>query len=546
MNSPLNDRRTRNHSQRLVDIQRIKTTLRDNRLLWIGPTVVFTVLGFLHILTKDNEWKASQTLIVRDEAIGEISFGSQGPLGRFDSMDALKRFLETVMQVSKNREVLQAALTQVGPSAKQAKKRKNPFPSEKDIESFQKDVSVAAPKGTEFGASEVIYLSVVADDPDRAVLLATAMCDELEHRLRAIRNEYASSIIAELQEKEVLAKVDLDQATVQLSKLESAFGEDLGEMRTLAEGRGGDSTLQRQLNQIKAEIRQAESQQDAHQELLEQLQTFSNNSEAILATPNRLLQSQPSLRRLKDGLVDAQLLTARLRGGLTEAHPRVQSAIQNERNVEKQLLDEVENSIIGLKAEINLGQRLLNSLNSKLANLEQRLDMLASQRATYVNLAAEVNQKREQVRQASAALAKSRGRQEAAKSSSLITRVDEPTTGSKPQGPGRSILLLGSSVAGLAVGLSLVYLLAPWQEARRGRRKTDRVGRRASDRVQAIAADRRESTETSATKQDAASEDPFNDRIPPLPPETPTVVLEFGDDANATIPASGTPTTPVR
>ena len=244
------------------------------------------------------------------------------------------------------------------------------------------------------------------------------------------------------------------------------------------------------------------------------LQQFNNDPDAILATPNRLLETQPGLRRLKDGLVDAQLRTARLRGGLTEAHPRVQSALQNERNVEQQLLDEVENAIIAIRAEIALSKRLTASLTAKQDNVEERLDVLASQRTRYVNLAEEVNQRREQVRLAAASLAEARGRQEASKTSSLITRVDEPVTGAKPEGPGRIMLLLGSAVAGLAVGLSLVYLLAPWQEAR-GRRKTDRVGRRATDQgaAEAVTPNRR--------KGDVP--------IPPMEPDTPTIVLEFGD-----------------
>lgn len=502
------DRRSNASSKQLLDLPKIKATIMRNKLLWVAPTLVFTILGLLHVLTKKSTWKASQTLIVRDEAIGEMGFGNSGPLGRFESNDSLKRFLETVLQVSKNRQVLRAALEQVGP----VKGKRKDFPQESHIESLRDDVSVSAPKGTEFGTSEVIYLSVSAHDPDRAVKLTAAMCDELDNRMRAIRNEYAQSIMTELEEKRALAENDLDIATQELSDLEREIGQDLGEMRTLAEGNGGDSNLQAQRNQIKGEMRQAESQQDALRELLSLLQKYSNDSDAILATPNRLLESQPALRRLKEGLLDAQLRTARLRGGLTESHPRVQSALQNERNVEAQLLGEVKNAVFAINAEISLSDRLMQSLQQKLENIQGRLDVLASQRAPYVNLTAEVNQRREQVRLASAALAEARGRQEASKTSSLITRVDAPVTGSNPEGPGRLTLLFGSALAGLAIGLSLVYLLAPWQEAQRGRRNTDQQGRRQSDRSPA---------------------EPSNDRIPPMPPVTPSVTLEFGSGVDS-------------
>ncbi len=473
------DRRTSNH-QKLLDVPKIINTLMKNKLLWIAPTVAFTLLGFIHALTKSSDWEAVQTLMVRDEAVAEMGFSnSSGPLGRFESNDSLKRFLETVLQVAKNREVARAALEQVGPVKG---KRKN-YPTDRQVESLMDDVEVSAPKGSEFGTSEVIYLSVTADDPQRAVKLTSAVVGELENRMRTIRETYAGSIIGELQQKKDLAQEDLEEATERLSKLEGSIGQDLGEMRTLAEpGAGGEGNLRTQLNQLKAEMRQIENQQSTQDELLSLLKTFQNDSKVILATPNRLLESQPALRRLKDGLVDAQLRTARLRGGLTEEHPRIQASLQNEKSIETQLFREVENAMGGIGSDRKLSIALANGLQKKLENVRQRLDTLAGQRAPYVNLVSEVNQCLEQVRVARVSLAEARGRQEASMTSSLITRLDEPVTGSSPKGPGRFVILLGSSLAGLLLGLSLVYLLAPWQERARGRRKSDsNRGRRQAD-----------------------------------------------------------------
>lgn len=515
MSSPA-ERRSSSSTKKLLDLPKIQATILQNKLLWIVPTILFTLLGIGHILTKKSEWKASQTLLVRDEAIGEMGFGSSQPLGRFESNDSLKRFLETVLQVSQNRSVVRAALEQVGP---ESGKRKD-FPQEKHIEALIEDVQVSAPKGVEFGTSEVIYLSVSSADPQRAVALTKAMCDELDNRMRDIRNEYARSIITELQEKKSLAERDLQKVTQQLSKLEGKVGQDLGELRTLAEGTSGESNLRLYLNQIKAELRQSETQQDSLKELLSLLEEFRNDPDAILGTPNRLLESQPALRRLKDGLVDAQLRTARLRGGLTESHPRIQSALQNEKNVEGQLLNEVKNAVFAIKADLSLSNRQVDSLQTKLEEIGNRLATLASQRAPYVNLTSEVNQRREQVRQASVSLAEARGRQEASKTSSLITQVDAPVTGTKPQGPGRATLLLGSASAGLALGLSLVYLLAPWQESQRRRRRTD---------AQAAAA------RTAGSVNGRRASD---SSTPPVSTAPPAVTLEFGQPATASTQSS--------
>lgn len=469
-------------TQRLIDFGKIASTLQKNRLLWLAPTILSTVFGTFYALTKSDKWVASQALIVRDEAVGEMGLSTGTPLGRFDSNDSLKRSLETLLQIAKHRQVVGAALEQVGPD----KKVKNvaEWPTEKIIEDMQGEISVSSPKGTEFGSSEVIYLSVSSKQSDRAIALTGAVCDQLEKRMGDLRNDHAQSIIAELTQKKNLAERGLHEATLQLSMLEQELGSDLGEMRTLAEaGSAGESNLRSQVNQIKIELRQAESISDSQEEFLRFLKNVGNDAQSIVSMPNRLLATQPSLARLKNGLVDAQLRTARLRGNYTATHPRVQIAELNERNVEAQLGQEVESAIISTKAEQSLSRRLVASLNSKLSEVQSRLDRLAAQRAGYVNLISKVGQRREQLRLSSIALAEARGRQEAARASSLLTRLDEPFTGSRPAGPGGKILILGSMFGGLGLGLSLVYLIAPWQETKRGGRRADDTtgGRRAAD-----------------------------------------------------------------
>lgn len=467
--------------QRLLDIEKVKDTLRKNMLIWVAPTVAFGIVGTLHALTKSDVWKASQALVVRDEAIGELGFSGRTPLGRFDNNDTLKRSLETILQIAKNRHVAGEALAFVGP----AKSKRGTFPADKDIESFIEDISVSAPKGTEFGTSEVVYLSVEAKAPHRAVKLTEAVCDKLEARMQELRDSAATSIIAELQEKRDLAQRELSAITLKLSALEQNLGADLGEMRTLAEsGSAGESNIRSQLNQIKSELRGAERRKEVQIELLKLLAQIGNDPDAILGTPNQLLESQPALRRLKDGLVDAQLRAASLRATFTDDHPQVLAATLHQRNVLEQLRMEIKNAYRSTQNDIVVNKGLVASAKAKMREVRKRLDKLAGLRAVYVNLTSEVSQRREQLRLASVALAEARGRQEAAKASSLISRLDTPATGSRPIGPGRLTLILGSTLGGLTLGLSLVYLLAPWQDLQRaGRRRTDQPSRRATDAI---------------------------------------------------------------
>ena len=113
----------RRDCKRLIDLTKIIEALKKNWMLWMAPAIAFTIVGVLYAFTKTDRWNASQALIVRDEAIGEIGF-DRAPLGRFDSNDSLKRSLETILQIAKNRTVVGEALKAIGPE----KKSKKEFP----------------------------------------------------------------------------------------------------------------------------------------------------------------------------------------------------------------------------------------------------------------------------------------------------------------------------------------------------------------------------------------------------------------------------------
>ena len=125
----------RNALKPVVDYGKIRQILAKHRLLWIAPTILFGVLGTFYALTKSDTWQASQALLVRDEAVGEMGFGA---LGRFDSSDSLKRSLETILQIAKNKQVVVEALRQLDST----EARFADGPSEQDVERIQDDISV--------------------------------------------------------------------------------------------------------------------------------------------------------------------------------------------------------------------------------------------------------------------------------------------------------------------------------------------------------------------------------------------------------------------
>ncbi len=105
----------------------------------------------------------------------------------------------------------------------------------------------------------------------------------------------------------------------------------------------------------------------------------------LAATPNRLLESHPSLRRLKDGLVDAQLRTAAMLGMMSADHPKVPAAREAEAEIGRNLHDELASAHRGIEIELRLVANRHALLEDQLAKTNGRLGGLAEVRAEYAN-----------------------------------------------------------------------------------------------------------------------------------------------------------------
>ena len=141
------------------------------------------------------------------------------------------------------------------------------------------------------------------------------------------------------------------------------------------------------------------------QQQLEILLAASQDPETLVATPNRLLESQPGLHRLKEGLVDAQLRVASLMGKMNAAHPDVKAALAAEAEIRQNLYRELDTTIRGVRADLQVTEAVIESYEKQQAEVQGRLDRLASLRARYENLVTEVAHRGQQLRKAQRALA---------------------------------------------------------------------------------------------------------------------------------------------
>lgn len=453
--------------------------------LWVIPTLAMAVCSLLYALGKPATWRASQAMEVRNEAIG-----NQHGQAQFASIDEMKVFQETILEVARSRVVAEAVLTKVGPPPNHTSGE--PWPSEQQIAAMQGSVSISPPKGSEWGRTKIFNLAVTAPTPEIAIERTRVVCDELERSLGELRVAKAASVVAELEQAQALAQADLDVATAKLQALEREVGEDLGELRLLSEHGSGDSNLRTTLNQVKQELRQAENARVSLQQLKDLLEKSQQETAELLATPSRLLELQPSLRSLKEKLTDAQTELSKLRGVMSEAHPKVRAAARTEQQIRIQLQKEVQTAMRGIEADLASNERQISTIKEQFADVQDRLDRLARVHAHYGNLVSDTQQRTQTLDAIKNKLADAHAVQSAASATSQLMRFGPPTVSDRPIGPGMKSLTLAGTGAGFAFGAGLVFLFMPigpnggkrrWDDyVNVGRRATDQLlGRRASD-----------------------------------------------------------------
>ena len=291
-----------------------------------------------------------------------------------------------------------------------------------------------------------------------------------------------------------MAEEDLSKATAALQTVEREIGPDLVELRVMTDSGTGDGTLRRRLNEVAAELRQANSIQATESNHLQQLLDAQNDPGQLAAAHNQLIAAFPTLKRLKDGLVDAQLRTAQLQGVKSDEHPDVLSALIAEQKVHVKIRAELAVAIRGMRASLDIASKRVAELESQIAQVNARLADLADLRAPYSRLVAEVESRTEFLESERSILNRAQATKEVATNVSFLTRVEEPVLSAEPMGPGRVMIAGISVLAGLATGLGLIFLFAVPQEGKEPSRGVSssrfpatggfgqsRLGRRASD-----------------------------------------------------------------
>ncbi len=426
---------------------------------WLIPAAIVALAVAAYALLKPNVYEASLALMMRNE----VSTDAQSP-GKFHHEDEMKISEETVMEVAISKAVLAAALKQVGPPVDA--KVVDAWPNDDAIDALRSSIKVAPPKGAEFGKTEIFYLKATDRDQRRAVALVDAIYEQLKASLGELRDARTHSIVEELEKVVSVSEADLQQCTHCLKDMEKETGTDLLEMRMVYQGPAMDGELSKTLVAGQTELRQWKSVQAANREMLRLLQATQKDPQQLVIAPASLLESQPTLRQLKQGLVEAQLRASVLAGTVTEGHPHLVVARQAEQDIKRVIFQEVAAAIRGVEAEIQLTEGRIRAADEQIAAQQSRIQRLGGMRAEYSNLVDQVEHHRSELDLARHYLAETRANQASSRLTSVITRVGPPEGSSNPIGPSRPAIAMMGIIGGLLTGFGVLYLTVPPREPR--------------------------------------------------------------------------------
>ena len=424
--------------------------LSDHWRTWVLSMGLCAAAALLYALFMTRNWEAVQGLLVRDEA----SAHSAKQPGKFADLYEMRSFQETILEVAKSHQVLSSTLSEV----EGASGGKPVEPSAEAIEKLRKNMTMLPPNGAEFGKTEIFYLAVKDPRRERAIQLVQALCRQLSVRLGELRVQRSGGLIAEVNQQVELASEMYEKENDRLIAFESEVGADLGELRLLHSASGGQSDLRQQAVEMEQETRLNESRLRQGEELLSVLKAAQSDPAQLIAMPSSLLKFQPTLQRLKDGLVDAQLRASALSGMRTPDHPHVRAAEEAVESIREELHRELAVAVMGLEIEIDLSRDRLGVLQSQLSSLQKRLGNLASLRAEYSSRLATVENSRSVLTQARKQMSEIQAKQVGAQSAALVTPLDVPDTGPHPVGIGRTSVLGLGALGGLMVGVGWVFL----------------------------------------------------------------------------------------
>jgi polysaccharide biosynthesis transport protein len=421
-----------------------------NKKIILATAIICSVLSLLYAVQAKKKWLASQTMVLRDDLLGE-SFKP----GRFPSQETLKNAQETLLHIAKKSEVIREALRLTHPEHAAEKD----WPSDDVVDGTRDLISLVAPNGSEFGKTDVVILNVKQNSPASAKKFAQTMAEQIEHHIRIFRSDLLRSMEQELNLQYEQAKVEFEQVAEPVRKLVESTGTDLESLKAFNDTGSGGNEMQRVLENLKSEKRRALTQAQLAEKQLELLAEAKSEPEVAFARNNELMQTQPSLKRLADGLNDAKLTYNNLAGAFLSEHPRLKAAEQAVANTKQQIASEISLIESALQTQLELARDQIAFFANEEEKYESRMLSVNEKRIDFQQLTNDLTQRLEAMGKQQTMLSEIQSLANTADRVSLVAIVGEPELATNPIGLSKSWIVLMGTIGGFFLGLGIAVTL---------------------------------------------------------------------------------------
>ena len=433
------------HRQR---IDYLITTVGNYYKLLIVPAIIGLVLAtFYAFLIMPEQWTARQSFLIRDDLSG-TAFKP----GRFDSEESRKSAQETILEIARRPLVVRSVLKKLGPESFMVGSN---WISDELIEDTQEVINISAPNGAEFGKTDAIVLTASASSRDRTRKFIEILSEEIisqTNRVRAMRFE-SMEMETDLAYKAAIQA--RDEAIDRLNDLDQQLGSDFGFLSIKGSQTAG-------VDAIKSEILQKQDELEKSEAILGALQQAFNNPETASQLPSAVLVAQPTLEKTMSKLLDLLEELHVAKGLFSDRHARVRGIEKSIEFAQQQLYDSLTGEMAGVQAGIDLKKRQIARLNDRIEKIKARLIRFSKSRSKHLALSTQVEQLSETANTAKSAWSEIQSRTKAARMVGLLTPTDDVAqVNSRPDGIGKKYVMLAGLIAGLMIGVGLIFAIAP-------------------------------------------------------------------------------------